>query len=79
MQAWLVSGESSILDFVDGWHLATCSHDFFACMRREREKLSSPGSLLTRTLIPSEHGPIIKISFNLNDLGSISKYSHIED
>lgn len=37
------------------------------------------GSLLTRTLIPSEQGPTLVTSFNLNDLGSVSKYNYTVD
>ena len=41
--------------------------------------MSSMGSLLTRTLIPSEQGPTLVTSLNLNALGSVSKYSHTVD
>ena len=48
-------------------------------MSLRRENLSSLGSLLMRTLIPSEQGPILVTAFNLNDLGSIPKYNDIVD
>ena len=51
--------------------------DFLVSLRREN--LSSMGSLLTRTLIPSEQGPTLVTSLNLNALGSVSKYNHTVD
>lgn len=53
--------------------------DFSLYLEEKKKKSSCLVSLLTRTLIPSEQGPTLVTSLNLNALGSVSKYNHTVD